>query len=91
YLSEPCMYCEGRGSLRSRQTVCYEIFREVQRECTRAIGKETVFVNPHPAVADMLYGDEFSTLELLEQRIGKRVVVRALQHLHPERFEVYAR
>jgi ribonuclease G len=91
YLSEPCMYCEGRGSLRSRQTVCYEIFREVQRECTRAIGKETVFVNTHPAVADMLYGDEFSTLELLEQRIGKRVVVRALQHLHPERFEVYAR
>ncbi len=91
YLSEPCMYCEGRGSLRSRQTICYEIFREVQRECTRAIGKETVFVNTHPAVADMMYGDEFSTLELLEQRIGKRVVVRALQHLHPERFEVYAR
>lgn len=91
YLSEPCMYCEGRGSLRSRQTICYEIFREVQRECTRAVGKDTVYVNAHPTVADMLYGEEFPTLELFEQRLNKHIVIRALQHMHPERYEVYTR
>jgi ribonuclease G len=91
YLSEPCVYCEGRGNLKSRQTICYEIFREVQRECARVGSKETVFVNAHPTVADMLYGEEFSTLESIEQRLSRRIVVRALQHLHPERFEVYGR
>ncbi len=91
YLSEPCPICEGRGSLRSRQTVCYEIFREIQRECSRAAGKDTVYVNTHPSVADMLYSDEFPTLEAFEQRLGRRIVIRALQHMHPERFEVYAR
>lgn len=91
YLSEPCLYCEGRGSLRSRQTICYEIFRELQRENARSVGKEQLFVNTHPAVADMLYGDEFPAMESLEQRLGKRIVVRAMQHLHPERYEVYAR
>ena len=91
YLSETCMFCEGRGSLRSRQTVCYDIFRELQRENTRALGKETLYVNAHPSVADMLYGEEFIVLEAVEQRLGKRVVVRAMQHLHPERYEVYAK
>ena len=91
YLSEPCPVCEGRGSLRSRQTICYEIFRELMREGTRAIGKETLFVNVHPSVADMLYGEEFPMLELFEQRLSRRVVIRALQHLHPERYEVYAK
>jgi ribonuclease G len=91
YLSEQCVYCEGRGSLRSRQTICYEIFRELMREGTRSIGKETMYVNVHPSVADMLYGDEFQMLELFEQRLNRRIVVRALQHLHPERYEVYAR
>jgi hypothetical protein len=39
----------------------------------------------------MLYGDEFQMLEMFEQRLNRRIVVRALQHLHPERYEVYAR
>ncbi|MES2640928.1 MAG: Rne/Rng family ribonuclease [Myxococcota bacterium] len=91
YLSETCVYCEGRGSLRSRQTICYEIFRELQREGTRSLGKEMMYVNVHPSVADMLYGDEYPMLELFEARLNKRIVVRALQHLHPERYEVYAR
>jgi ribonuclease G len=91
YLSETCPTCEGRGSVKSRQTVAYEIFREVQREVARTLGKESVYVNVHPSVADVLYGDEYSVLEQVEQKIGRRIVVRALQHLHPEKFEVYAR
>ncbi len=91
YLSESCMYCEGRGNLKSRQTLAFEIFRECQREAHKSPGKETLYVNTHPAVADVLYGEEFDTLELWEQKLGRRIVVRALQHLHPERYEVYAR
>src|SRR3989338_2830401 len=30
-LCQPCTYCEGRGSIKSPTTVCYEIFREIQR------------------------------------------------------------
>ncbi len=91
YLSEPCPTCEGRASVRSRQTVCYDIFRELQRESVRAIAKETLYVNVHPTVADVLYGDEYAVFEQIEAKLGKRVVVRALLHLHPEKFEVYAK
>lgn len=91
YLSEPCPVCEGRGHIKSRQTVCYEVFRELQRETTRSLAAQTLYVNVHPTVADMLYGEEFTVFEAVEARLGRHIVVRALQHIHPEKYEVYAR
>ena len=31
-LTEPCFYCEGKGRLKSRKTICYELFRELERD-----------------------------------------------------------
>jgi ribonuclease G len=91
FLTEPCYYCDGNGHLRSRETVCFDIFREAQREAVRSGSRETLYVNAHPRVADMLYGEEFDTLDAFEQKLGKRIVVRAMGHYHVERFEVYSR
>lgn len=91
YLTEPCAFCEGRGNLRSRQTLCYEIFRELQREAGRHPTVQTLYVSVHPMLADMLFGEEFAALEATEQKLNKRVVIRALPHVHPERYEVSAR
>jgi len=91
YLSEPCPVCEGRGNVRSRQTVCYEVFRELQRESTRSLAAQTLYVNVHPTVADMLYGEEFTVFEAVEARLQRRIVVRALLHMHPEKYEVYSK
>ena len=44
-----------------------------------------------PAIADRLYGEQFPDLEGLERQLGRRVIVRALGHYHPEQFEVYGR
>ncbi|NOY27599.1 MAG: Rne/Rng family ribonuclease [Oligoflexia bacterium] len=90
-ISETCLYCDGRGTTRSRTTVVYDILREVQRESNRHKQAETIYVNAHPVVADLLYGAEFDGLADLEKRIAKRVVVRAMGHFHLERYEVYAR
>jgi ribonuclease G len=91
YLSEPCPVCEGRGNVRSRQTICYEVFRELQRESTRSLAAQTLYVNVHPTVADMLYGEEFTVFEAVEARLQRRIVVRALLHMHPEKYEVYSK
>lgn len=91
FVTEPCWYCEGTGVLRSRETLCYDIFREVQREAARNRDSETIYVNAHPQVADMLYGQEFSSMEDIEQDLGRRIVVRALGHYHMQNFEVYSR
>lgn len=90
YLSEPCIHCEGRGHTRSRATVVYEILREILRISNRAGGRERLFVNCHPLVADLLYSDELAHVEELERRLNKHIVVRALGHYTMEKFEVYA-
>jgi len=91
FLSEACPYCEGKGQVRSRITVCFDILREVQREAKRSSNRENIMVNVNPDVADLLYGEELASLETYEQRTGRRIVVRAVPHYHMERFEVYSR
>jgi len=91
FLTEDCFYCEGTGVLRSRETLCFEIFREIQREAHRSQGRETLYVNAHPKVADQLYGGELRALEEFERSLSKRIVVRAMGHYHLEKYEVYSR
>ncbi|MCB9762890.1 MAG: Rne/Rng family ribonuclease [Alphaproteobacteria bacterium] len=90
FLTEDCYYCNGNGMLRSRETICFDVFREAQREAARS-KKDTIYINVHPRVADMLYGEEFETLESVERDLSRRMVVRAMGHFHLERFEVYSR
>ncbi len=90
-ISEPCSYCQGRGSTRSRTTVVYDVMREVRREANRNNGRQTIYVNANPVIADMIYGDEMESIEELERTLGRRIVVRALGHYHIERHEVYSR
>jgi len=47
YLTEPCSYCEGRGYHKSRRTVCFEIFREVEKEAISNTKNIVVFASPN--------------------------------------------
>ncbi len=91
FLTESCFYCEGTGVLRSRETLAFEIFREIKREAARSNGRDTLYVNTHPKVADLLYTEELPALEGFEKELGKRIVVRAMGHYHLEKYEVYSR
>ena len=51
----------------------------------------SLYVNTHPSVADLMYGEEMVSVELLEAKLSKRIVVRAMGHYHMERYEVYSR
>jgi nitrite reductase/ring-hydroxylating ferredoxin subunit len=56
-MCEPCPYCEGRGYVKSKISVCHEIFRELRREMLDLRGTK-VMVSVHPQVADLLYDEE---------------------------------
>jgi len=86
-MCEPCPYCEGRGYVKSKTTVCHEIFRELRREMLDIRGTK-VLLTVHPQVADLLYDEERRGLEELEKIFKKRVTVRAKPGFHQEQFEV---
>lgn len=86
-LADPCPYCEGKGYLKSPNTICYEIFREIRREISDIKGKHIV-VYAHPSVANTLYDEERHSLEELEARFEKRVTVKAVPDYHLEQFDI---
>ena len=86
-MCEPCPYCEGRGYVKSKISVCHEIFRELRREMLDIRGTK-VMLTVHPQVADLLYDGERRGLEELEKNFKKRITVRAKPGFHQEQFEV---
>jgi ribonuclease G len=86
-ISEPCFYCEGRGFIKSRQTVCYEIFREVMREAPY-IPQGMIAIRANPELADCMLDEERKGIEELERRYGKRIIIQSVPEFHREQFEV---
>ena len=86
-LTEPCTACEGKGYTKSRRTVTYEILRELRRQGDLVEG-DTVMVEVHPDVAQVLQSTDRSFLEEMEKRLQKRIVVKARGSFHVEDFEI---
>ena len=86
-LTEPCTACEGKGYTKSRRTVTYELLRELRRQGDLVEG-DTVLVEVHPDVAQVLASTDRPFLEEMEKRLQKRIVVKARGSFHVEDFEI---
>jgi ribonuclease G len=87
-LTEPCIYCEGRGSLKSGKTVCYEIFRDLERETTTAGEDGEIHVEVNPEIEQLLKEEEQQSILDLERRIGRRIIILARENFHLEQYEI---
>ena len=78
-LCAPCPSCEGRGFIRTPETVCNEIFREVVRQ-SRQFASRELLILAHQDVVDRLLDEESATLGELEAQVGRpiRLQVEAL-------------
>ena len=78
-LCGPCPSCEGRGFLRTPETICNEIFREIVRQ-SRQFASRELLILAHQDVVDRLLDEESATLGELETQVGRpiRLQVEAL-------------
>ena len=86
-LTEPCFYCEGKGYLKSKTTICYEILRELRRGGD-AIKDDTIVVQTHPEVAEILNTIDREHVEQAEKRLHKRVLVKGRPSYHMEQYDI---
>jgi ribonuclease G len=86
-LCESCFYCEGEGHLKSKQTVCYEILRELERERRDMYGRN-IMVVVHPDVAARFYDEERGPLERVEERLQAKLMIKGEASLHLEQYEI---
>jgi ribonuclease G len=71
-LCEPCPSCEGRGFIRTPETVCNEIFREIVRQ-SRQFASRELLILAHQDVVDRLLDEESATLGELEAQVGRPI------------------
>lgn len=86
-LCESCPTCQGRGSIMTVETVCYEIFREILRE-SRQFDAKNYLVLASNAVVDNLLDDESSGVAELEEFIGKSIRFQVETEYAQEQFDV---
>lgn len=87
-MCEACHYCSGEGMIKSRRTICYDIFRKISRSASRHKGS-TVTLQVHPKIAEILSREEEKTLKKVEQDIGKQILVAQSRELHIEKYEIF--
>ena len=86
-LCDPCPTCSGRGSIKSADTVCYEIFREILREA-RQFDTERLLVIASQEVIDQLVDEESAAFAELEAFIGKPITLQVENLYSREHYDV---
>lgn len=86
-MCEPCLYCHGDGMLKSGRTICYEIFRKVEREARKAAA-DNVVLKVHPRVAAMMLKEEAATIDYLQGSTGKQIIIEPVREVHLEKYEI---
>ncbi len=87
-LSEPCYYCEGQGTLKSKKTVCCEIFRDLEREALQSPDADHIYIKVHPDIDNALKEDEQESIIDIEKKTARRIVILADDSLHWEQYEI---
>lgn len=86
-LCEPCSACGGRGVLKTAESICLEIFREVIRE-VRQFNVQQLLVLASNNVVEMLLDEEADTLAELEKFLNVRIRFRAEAQYNQEQYDV---
>lgn len=86
-LCESCPTCDGRGTLKTAETICYEIFREILR-AVRAYDGDGYLVLASDSVIDRLLDEESNNVADLEEFIGKTIRFQVEPIYSQEQFDV---
>jgi ribonuclease G len=86
-LSETCPTCDGRATIKTSETICYEIFREILREA-RQFNTKKLLVVASQCVVDMLLDDESTSVAELEAFIGRPIILQVENTYKQEQYDI---
>ncbi|MGD8346477.1 MAG: ribonuclease G [Lysobacterales bacterium] len=82
-----CPQCDGRGSIKSNETVCLEIFREIMRS-SRQFEASTLMVLASSQVVERILDEQSANVAELEELIGKTIRFQREEQYSQEQFDV---
>ncbi|MDD4881173.1 MAG: ribonuclease E/G, partial [Gallionellaceae bacterium] len=84
---EPCPTCQGRGHIKTAQSVCYEILRNLMREARQFNAREFRIL-ASPPVIDLFIDEESQNLAQLSDFIGKPVSLQVETLFTQEQYDI---
>ena len=86
-LCEPCPTCQGRGEVKTAQTVCYEILREILREARQFNPREYRILGSQQVI-DLFLDEESQALAMLSDFIAKPISLQVETIYSQEQYDV---
>jgi ribonuclease G len=86
-LCQACPSCEGRGFVKTPETVCHEIFREILRQHGQFDFQE-LLVLARPEVVERLLDEESTSVAELEELTGVPIRLHSEAAYVPDQFDV---
>lgn len=86
-LCETCPTCQGRGEIRTAQTICYEILRELLRESRQFNANEYRILASQPVI-DLFLDEESQSLAQLGDFIAKPISLQVEASYTQEQYDV---
>jgi ribonuclease G len=86
-LTENCDNCKGLGLIKTVESVCYELFREIIRT-VRQFQTGQIMVLASTALVDYIYDEQTESLAELEEELGKRISLQPESSYSQEQFDV---
>ncbi|SOD19508.1 ribonuclease G [Nitrosomonas ureae] len=86
-LCETCPTCQGRGEVRTEQTICYEILRELLRE-SRQFDANEFRILASQQVIDLFLDEESQSLAQLGDFIAKPISLQIEESYSQEQYDV---
>jgi ribonuclease G len=86
-MCEPCEACNGRGFVKTSESVCLEICREIQRKVLHFKDQEVLIMAAQSVIDRLLDEDSASVVELMN-RLGAQIRLQVESSYSQEQFDV---
>ena len=86
-LCEPCPMCQGRGEVKTAQTVCYEILREIVREAHQFNAREFRILASQKVI-DLFLDEESQSLAMLGDFISRPISLQVETIYSQEQYDI---
>jgi len=86
-LCEPCPFCSGRGTIKTVETIAFELFREIMRE-SRQFDAQKLLVLSSRQIAEYLMDEQSAAIAELEEFIGLSIRFQIDDDYTQEQYDV---
>ncbi len=87
-LTDPCFYCHGLGSLKKKETIVCEIFRDLSHRVAKKTISKPILVHCHTDIVNWVYSEESEMMGTFEEELGVPIIFQMDPKKHFEEFSI---